>query len=87
MSVGLSYSDGLGPKLSLKPGNWEDRSWAIWSGAAFTSNILASPAGWGCRFCILSWSVIAKPFRLPLSLCFFPRAVPWAVIVLHLRRE
>jgi len=29
---------------------------------------------------------IAKPFRLPFALRFFPRAVPWAVIAMHLRR-
>ena len=46
-----------------------------------------SPVRFGSLWIVWAKRIIAKPCRLPFPLFLFPRALPWAVIVLHLRCE
>ena len=49
-------------------------------------NNLYSSAEPNCR-CGTSWESHRETFQASSFLLFFPRALPWAVIALHLRRE
>jgi len=49
-------------------------------------NNRARSAGSSYRFGNLSWEGYREAFQASFPPTFFPRAVPWAVIVLHLRR-
>jgi len=55
-------------------------------GSVQVENSPARSAGSSYRFGILSWEGYREAFQASFPHTFFPRALPWAVIVLHLRR-
>ena len=73
---------------SSKPTRWKVWSSAIWSkcGSVQVKNNLARSARSSYRFGNLCWGY-REAFQASFPHTFFPRAVPWAVIVLHLRRR
>ena len=54
-------------------------------GRVQVENNLARPSRFSYRFGNLSWEGYREAFQASFPHTFFPRAVPWAVIVLHLR--
>jgi len=79
---------GGGDVEPFKPTRWKVRSSAIWSkcGSVQVENNRARSAGSSYRFRNLFWEGYREAFQASFPDTFFPRAVPWAVIVLHLRR-
>jgi len=55
-------------------------------GSGQVENDLAASAGSSYRFGNLFWAGYREAFQASFPHTFFPRATPWAVIVLHLRR-